>query len=81
MFHNRHFPSSFFPHESQPGSLHLEDRVDAATARALRDRGHDLTLEDPWCLGRICVVGKDPATGQLIAAANPRGMQGYAVGR
>jgi hypothetical protein len=26
-------------------------------------------------------VGKDPTTGQLMAAANPRGMQGYAVGR
>jgi gamma-glutamyltranspeptidase / glutathione hydrolase len=29
----------------------------------------------------MCVAGKDPKTGQLMAAANPRGMQGYAVGR
>jgi gamma-glutamyltranspeptidase/glutathione hydrolase len=81
MFHTRHFPSSFFPHESDPGSLLLEDRVEGETASALRARGHNLSLEDPWSLGRICAVGKDPQTGQLMAAANPRGMQGYAVGR
>jgi gamma-glutamyltranspeptidase/glutathione hydrolase len=27
------------------------------------------------------VVARDPETGILSAAANPRGMQGYAVGR
>ena len=81
MFHTRHFPSSFYPHEAAPGSLSLEDRVVPETAETLRQRGHDLLLEDPWSLGRICAVGKDPVSGQLMAAANPRGMQGYAVGR
>jgi gamma-glutamyltranspeptidase/glutathione hydrolase len=81
MFHTSHFPSSFFPHESAPGRLLLENRVDPAVASELRSRGHDLELEGPWSLGRLCVVGKDPTTGQLMAAANPRGMQGYAVGR
>ncbi len=81
MFHTRHFPSSFFPHDSSPGQLSLEDRVEASMAQELRARGHDLVLEDPWSLGRLCVVGRDPKTGQLLAAANPRGMQGYAVGR
>ena len=81
MFHSRHFPSSFYPHDSAPGLLSVENRIDPAVAEDLRNRGHDLTLEDPWSLGRLCVVGKDPTTGQLMAAANPRGMQGYAVGR
>jgi gamma-glutamyltranspeptidase/glutathione hydrolase len=81
MFHSRHFPSSFFPHDSAPGLLSVENRIDPAVAEDLRNRGHDLALEDPWSLGRLCVVGKDPTTGQLMAAANPRGMQGYAVGR
>jgi len=81
MFHTRHFPSSFYPHESDRGSLLVENRIEAAMAQGLRDRGHHLSLEDPWSLGRICVVGKDPGTGQLMAAANPRGMQGYAAGR
>ena len=81
MFHNRHFPSSFFPHESYPGDLLVEDRVDPAVASSLRERGHRLELQDGWSLGRLCAVAVDPATGQLLAAANPRGMQGYAAGR
>jgi gamma-glutamyltranspeptidase/glutathione hydrolase len=35
----------------------------------------------PWSLGRLCAVARDPERGLLSAAANPRGMQGYAVGR
>jgi gamma-glutamyltranspeptidase/glutathione hydrolase len=81
MFHSSHFPSSFYPHESHPGQLHVENRLDADTLQQLRDRGHDLVLDGPWSLGRLAVAGKDPKTGQLMAAANPRGMQGYAVGR
>jgi gamma-glutamyltranspeptidase/glutathione hydrolase len=81
MFHTAHFPSSFYPHESYPGSLLVEDRIDPGVARELRSRGHDLQLVEPWSLGRLCAVGRDLETGHLLAAANPRGMQGYAVGR
>ena len=35
----------------------------------------------PWTLGRLSAVSRDPDTGVLRAAANPRGMQGYAAGR
>ncbi|TMD83809.1 MAG: gamma-glutamyltransferase family protein [Chloroflexi bacterium] len=81
MFHSSHFPSSFYPHESHPGRLVAENRLDPETIQQLRDRGHDLVLDGPWSLGRLAVAGKDPKTGQLMAAANPRSMQGYAVGR
>jgi gamma-glutamyltranspeptidase/glutathione hydrolase len=81
MFHSSHFPSSFYPHESHPGRLVAENRLDPETVQDLRARGHDLVLDGPWSLGRLAVAGKDPKTGQLMAAANPRGMQGYAVGR
>jgi gamma-glutamyltranspeptidase/glutathione hydrolase len=81
MFHSTHFPSSFYPHESYPAQLHAENRLELETILHLRDRGHDLVLDGPWSLGRLAVAGKDPKTGQLMAAANPRGMQGYAVGR
>lgn len=47
----------------------------------LRRRGHDVTLGDPWSRSRLCAVARDPENGILSAAANPRGMQGYAVGR
>jgi gamma-glutamyltranspeptidase/glutathione hydrolase len=81
MFHSTHFPSSFYPHESDPGRLHAENRLELETILHLRDRGHDLVLDGAWSLGRLAVAGKDPKTGQLMAAANARGMQGYAAGR
>jgi gamma-glutamyltranspeptidase/glutathione hydrolase len=80
-FHTEHFPSSFAPHEAFPGHLSLESRISTATSDALKRRGHDVRLEEPWSLGRMCAVGNDSGSGQLVAAANPRGMQGYAVGR
>jgi len=46
----------------------------------LRSRGHDVEVSDPWSLGRVSAVGVD-RDGVLKAAANPRGAQGYAVGR
>ena len=47
----------------------------------LERRGHVVTRAGDWALGRLSAVTRDPATGQLGAAANPRGAQGYAVGR
>jgi gamma-glutamyltranspeptidase / glutathione hydrolase len=80
-FHTEHFPSSFFPRRARPGSLVIERRIGEATVADLRRRGHHVEVADPWSLGRMCAVGRDPATGFLLAAANPRGRQGYAAGR
>ncbi|MBF9066908.1 gamma-glutamyltransferase family protein [Streptacidiphilus fuscans] len=80
-WHTDAFPSSFFPRGMRPGSLVVEDRIGDAVAAELRARGHRVTLADPWSEGRLCAVARDPRTGVLSAAANPRGMQGYAVGR
>ncbi|MDP9396576.1 MAG: gamma-glutamyltransferase family protein [Actinomycetota bacterium] len=81
MFHSTHFPSSFYPRQSQPGHLVVEERLDAAVVSELRRRGHDVEVAGPWSQGRLSAAGRDPVTGFLKAAANPRGMQGYAVGR
>jgi gamma-glutamyltranspeptidase / glutathione hydrolase len=78
-FHSRHMPSSFYPRESYPKVLDVEDRVGERTVRELRDRGHEVVVQPPWSLGRISAVAR--SGGMLHAAANPRGMQGYAVGR
>jgi gamma-glutamyltranspeptidase/glutathione hydrolase len=48
--------------------------------QGLRDRGHDVEVSGPWSLGRVSAVAREPG-GELRAGANPRGMQGYAVGR
>nr|WP_202534442.1 gamma-glutamyltransferase [Streptomyces sp. SID3212] len=80
-WHNDSFPSSFYPRGTRPGSVTVEEGMDPAVIAGLRRLGHDVTVGEPWSEGRLCVVARDPATGVLSAAANPRGMQGYAVGR
>jgi gamma-glutamyltranspeptidase/glutathione hydrolase len=80
-FHSEHFPSSFWPRQARPGVLVVEERIGAKVIEELRARGHLVEVSGPWSLGRMCAVGRDPATGFLMAAANPRGRQGYAVGR
>ena len=73
--------NSFDPRVWVPAGVEIESRYGAETVAALRARGHRVTESDAWSLGRICAVSHDPDTGLLRAAANPRGMQGYAVGR
>ncbi|MEU1479363.1 gamma-glutamyltransferase [Streptomyces sp. NPDC005760] len=80
-WHNDSFPGSFYPRGMRPGSLTVESRTDPGVVAELRRRGHDVTVGEPWSEGRLCAVARDPETGVLSAGANPRGMQGYAVGR
>jgi gamma-glutamyltranspeptidase / glutathione hydrolase len=79
-FHTDHFPSSFFPRQAEPRSLSLESRFGDEVVDELRARGHDVRVTPRWSLGRVSAAGRDP-DGSLKAAANPRAMQGYAVGR
>jgi gamma-glutamyltranspeptidase/glutathione hydrolase len=78
-FHTRHFPSSFWPRESFPAAVDVEDRAGRGVIEGLRARGHEVTVSPAWSLGRVSAVARDG--GMLYAAANPRGMQGYATGR
>jgi len=78
--HTEAFPSSFYPRETRPRHVAVESRAGRETMDGLRARGHDVEESAPWSLGRVSMVARD-RDGQLYAAANPRGMQGYAVGR
>jgi gamma-glutamyltranspeptidase/glutathione hydrolase len=80
-FQSDHFPSSFWPRRAAPGKLVVEASHDPAAVESLRRRGHLVEVAEPWSLGRTCAAGRDPATGFLVAAANARGRQAYAVGR
>ncbi len=80
-WHTDGFPSSFAPHASQPGSLAVESSIRDFVIADLRARGHDVTVLPPWAEGGMCAVARDPQTGILSAAATPRGMRAYAVGR
>jgi gamma-glutamyltranspeptidase / glutathione hydrolase len=78
-FHSAHMPSSFYPRQAQPRVLDVESRVGAPVIEDLRRRGHLVNVRPAWSLGRVSAVAR--RNGVLYAAANPRGMQGYAVGR
>jgi gamma-glutamyltranspeptidase/glutathione hydrolase len=81
MFHTGAHVASFEPRTWSPGSLVVERRVGRHVLAELVLRGHRVTPASGWTLGRLSMVGRDPASGLLFAAANPRGEQGYAVGR
>ncbi|MGY4800770.1 gamma-glutamyltransferase family protein [Teichococcus aerofrigidensis] len=79
-FHTEHWPSSFWPRVARPGKVVLEGRFDAAVLEDLKARGHLAEMGGEWSEGRLSAVRREP-DGQIFAGANPRGMQGYAVGR
>jgi gamma-glutamyltranspeptidase/glutathione hydrolase len=82
-FHTDHLVASFWPREIALGSLTLEGRYSELTIQALRDRGHVVTVGGPWSEGRLSACAREPSAHSTIlrAAANPRGMQGYAIAR
>ncbi|MGH3450217.1 MAG: gamma-glutamyltransferase family protein [Haloechinothrix sp.] len=80
-FHTTSFPSSFWPRAWTPAGAVVEDRLGEEVIAELERRGHVVTRAGDWALGRISAVTRDPATGLLSAAANPRAVQGYAAGR
>ncbi|RWR19723.1 transferase [Microbacterium enclense] len=71
---------SFWPRTWSPAGAVVEDRLGDALVDELERRGHRVRRAGDWALGRVSAVGRD-ASGLLWAAANPRGMQGYAAGR
>jgi gamma-glutamyltranspeptidase / glutathione hydrolase len=79
-FHTEHWPSSFWPRVARPGKVVIEGRYPDAVLGALQARGHKAEKGEDWSEGRLSAARLE-ADGQMYAGANPRGMQGYAVGR
>ena len=78
-WHTEHFLSSFWPRTARPGVVVLEGRVPKATQDELKRRGHKVEVGPDWSEGRLTAASRDGK--RRKAAANPRGMQGYAAGR
>jgi gamma-glutamyltranspeptidase/glutathione hydrolase len=77
-------PSSFYPRAARPGTVARRGPHAGARRReALRRRGHTVEVGEEWSEGRLSACAVEPtAEGTVLkAGANPRGMQGYAIGR
>jgi gamma-glutamyltranspeptidase/glutathione hydrolase len=72
-FSTAHFPSSFYPHNSMPGVVRLEDRIDKDVADELVARGHRVVIRPSWCEGHVLGIRFDPARRLLEGGADPRG--------
>ena len=78
--HTTAIADSFWPRTWTPAGAMAEGRIGEEVIADLERRGHRVVVAGDWALGRVSAVGRD-ADGLLWAAANPRGMQGYAAGR
>jgi gamma-glutamyltranspeptidase/glutathione hydrolase len=78
-WHSEHFPSSFWPRTARPGVLVVEGRVPKKTVEELQRRGHIVETGPDWSEGRLTAASREGR--RRRAAANARGMQGYAAGR
>ena len=72
-------PSSFWPRTARPGVLVVEGRVPKSTVAELKRRGHIVEVGSDWSEGRLTAAAREGP--RRRAAANARGMQGYAAGR
>ncbi|MGR3762338.1 gamma-glutamyltransferase family protein (plasmid) [Roseobacteraceae bacterium NS-SX3] len=80
LFHSMHFQGSFYPRAALPGEMIIERAFGGAVIGGLRQRGHKITVADDWTVGRLTAALRHK-DGTLQAAATPRLMQAYAVGR
>lgn len=58
----------------------IEKSIGEAVINDLKTRGHDLEIVDEWTVGRLTAAERE-SNGLLRAAATPRLMQAYAIGR
>ena len=79
-FHSEHWISSFWPRGAKPNKAVIEGRYTQAVLDDLIARGHAAEMGGDWSEGRLTGARRE-ADGTIRAGANPRGMQGYAVGR
>jgi gamma-glutamyltranspeptidase / glutathione hydrolase len=72
-FSTAHFPSTFYPHNSMPGVVRLENRIDNKVVDELAARGHRVVVRPAWCEGHVLGIRFDPARRLLEGGADPRG--------
>ena len=72
-FQTLHFHGSFWPHSAGFNRLNLEQTIPDEVFNELKARGHDVSRIRPFGMsGCATAVMIDPATGNRLAAADPR---------
>jgi gamma-glutamyltranspeptidase / glutathione hydrolase len=72
-FSTAHFPSTFYPHNSMPGVVRLENRIEGKVVDELAERGHRVVVRPAWCEGHVLGIRFDPSRRLLEGGADPRG--------
>lgn len=69
-------PSSFAPHEADPGVLKIENRIDKSAGDALARKGHKVEWwpEITRAAGAVCTIVHDREAKKLTGGADPRRM-------
>lgn len=80
LWHTGHLQGSFYPRAFDPAHLMIEPRIGTDVIDSLRQRGHRVVTAQDWTVGRLTAALRHP-DGRLTAAATPRLMQAYAIGR
>lgn len=80
LFHSQHFQGSFYPRQAKPGRLMLEASFGESVIAELKKRGHEVVVSPANTIGRLTAALRHP-DGMMQAAATPRLMQAYAIGR
>ena len=80
LFHSQHFQGSFYPRQAKPGRLMLEASFGESVIAELKKRGHEVVISPANTIGRLTAALRHP-DGMMQAAATPRLMQAYAIGR
>lgn len=74
-------PNSFEPHDSYPGRLTIEGRIDEDVRNVLADKGHKVEVLPDISIGvaGVCAISADLEDGLLSGGADPR-RSGRAIG-
>ncbi len=74
-FSSAHFPSTFYPHDTRPGVLRIEERIDENVRAQLASRGHIIEVRPPWSEGHVLAVELNRDRSLLRGGCDPRGQQ------
>jgi gamma-glutamyltranspeptidase/glutathione hydrolase len=82
-FHSLHVRSSFYPRDSYPKRVVIENRVPLTVIEELGRRGHDMVVVGGWENGKVCAVARNPEIGVILGASSPKtnyGGTAYTIG-